>query len=104
MMNQIIEWSKDNPGAMMFLMKVIEPINAIHAIPIITKLTVCTTIRGTNLYVLYSDLGQKNISTIALICKNCPDNVLEDACSRQDYSGVDLIRKYLIDEKAVVRD
>jgi hypothetical protein len=94
-MNQIIEWSKGNPGALMFLMGLMENCNTIHGLSIVLKLTECTSIRGTNLYVLFSDLCGKSYETTAKLCKSCPNDVLEDACSRQDYSGRKIVAEYL---------
>jgi hypothetical protein len=94
-MNQIIGWSKGNTGAMVFLMQLIDPENFKHALPILHKLEQCTSIRGTNLYVLYSDLCNKNLAVVEKLCKDCPSETLEDACSRQDYSGLALIAPYL---------
>lgn len=95
-MNQIIEWSQGNPGALNFLMQVfmsrIITINdAQFAQRTIEKYT---TLRGTNLYVLYSDLCDKNMDKVFHLLRNCPQDILEDACSRQDYSGRELVSKY----------
>lgn len=95
MMNQVIQWSKGNPGALTFLMELISPDNILHSLPIALKLTECETIRGTNLYVLYSDLCNKSMETVAHLCMNCPSDILEDACNRQDYSGRELVKPYL---------
>ena len=93
-MQQIIEWSKGNPGAMTFLMSLFEGENAIKGITIVQKLEEAKSIRGTNLYVLWSDLCQKDISKVETLCKNCPTSILEDACSRQDFSGKKLVAQY----------
>jgi hypothetical protein len=53
------------------------------------------SIRGTNLYVLWSDLCDKDLNKVEILCKNCPNDILEDACSRQDYSGINLIKEYI---------
>lgn len=95
-MNQLIEWSKGNPGALMFLMGLMEMPNLVFGIPIITKLERCKSIRGTNLYVLFSDLCNKDYELCAKLCNKCPDSILEDACSRQDYSGRELVKEYLL--------
>ena len=94
MMNQIISWSKGNPGAMAFLLSLTQPENAGFGIIIISKLNELP-IRGTDLYVLWSDLCGKDLVKVANLCDNCPDDVLVDACSRQDYSGMELIKKYI---------
>jgi hypothetical protein len=94
-MQQIIDWSKGNPGALDFLMQVMDIKNKYFAISIVLKLEQCPTIRGTNLYVLFNDLCNRNMATVAELCKNCPNDILEDACSRQDRSGVALIQEYI---------
>ncbi len=94
-MKQIIQWSQGNPGAMSFLMELYKDGNELLSLLILLKLEECKTIRGTNLYVLYSDLCNKDLSLVAKLCKNCPINILEDACSRQDYSSRELVKQYL---------
>ena len=59
------------------------------------KLENLKSIRGPNLYVLWSDLCDRNLSLVAKLCENCPSDILEDACSRQDYSGKELIKNYI---------
>ena len=96
-MSQIIEWSKGNPGALSFLMDVYGNMRTsiAQASIINAKLERCTSLRGTNLWVLYSDLCDKDMDKVTNLCKFCPDDILEDACSRQDYSGRKLVEKFL---------
>ena len=94
-MNQILQWSQGNPGAMAFLMSFLQPENSLKGLTIIPKLEEAQSIRGTNLYVLWSDLCNKDLSKVEKLCKNCPTNILEDACNRQDYSGRELVSDYL---------
>lgn len=89
---RIINYSKGNFGAVEFLTKVYD---SPFSILIFIKLEMCQSIRGTNLYVLYSDLCEKDMSKVVLLIKNCPKKILEDACSRQDRSGVSIVKKYL---------
>lgn len=93
-MQQILQWSAGNPGAMMFLMSLMEPENGIKGITITQTLEKAKSIRGTNLYVLWSDLCDKDLDKVEALCKNCPLDILEDACNRQDYSGRKLVEKY----------
>lgn len=65
-MNQIIQWSKGNPGALTFLMSMMQPNNMIFALTIIQKLEEAESIRGTNLYVLWSDLCGRDMSKVEL--------------------------------------
>lgn len=96
MFKQIIEWSQGNPGAMTFLMELIKPENAIFGLQITLKLEEAKSIRGTNLYVLWSDLCNKDLVKVSLLCENCPIDILEDACNRQDYSGRKLVESYFV--------
>ena len=94
-MNQIIQWSQGNPGAMAFLMSIMQPENVVKRLIIFQKLEEAKSIRGTNLYVLWSDLCNRDIAKVETLCKNCPTDILEDACSRDDYSGRELVSKYV---------
>ena len=84
----IAELSQGNPGAL-------------HALISIATLAPDTFetikeygIKGSDIYVLWSDLCNKNVYQVAQVVKNCPRNILVDACSRQDFSGRDLIAPY----------
>jgi len=37
----------------------------------------------------------KIIKKMALLCDQCPEGILKDACSRQDYSGIQLVKEYI---------
>lgn len=65
------------------------------AAPIVSKLDQIESLRGTNIYVLWSDLCDKDMFRVAVLCASCPNDILEDACSRQDYSGRALVREYM---------
>lgn len=96
MQKEIFEISNGNPGAMMVLMSMLngsieECVAGITIIPIIKEYG----IKGTNLYVLWGDLCNKDLSKVAQLCKDCPKDILIDACSRQDYSGRALVQPYL---------
>jgi len=96
-MDEILKWSEGNPGALTFLMEVyMNPdTNFIDSYAIDKKIRKCPTLRGTNLYVLYSDICGRDIKKVVTLCNNCPNEILEDACNRQDYSGRSLIAEYL---------
>ena len=95
MLQLLASLSQGNPGALTFLVELFKTENIIYSITIMEKIDKIKSLRGTNLYVLYSDLCNKNIELVAKLCKNCPDNILADACSRQDYSGRELVKDYL---------
>lgn len=94
-MEKIIQWAEGNPGALIFLMELLRPENLIKSTLIFQRLDKLKSIRGTNLYVLWSDLCNRDISKVEQLCNNCPKNILESACNRQDYSGRELVAKYL---------
>jgi len=93
-MEKIIELSKGNPGAMRFLISLASPDNLLQATVIIPKLEE-TSIRGTDMYVLWNDLCDRDVDKVYNLCINCPIMILEDACSRQDRSGKELVKEYL---------
>jgi len=95
MIKQIIQWSQGNPGAMTFLMQLMESKNPVESLQISLKLEECKSIRGTNLYVLWSDLCNKDLNEVFNLCTKIPNQILEDACNRQDYSGRKIIEDYL---------
>jgi hypothetical protein len=91
----LAEWSDGNPGAAVALMGLFSNENVQFSLPIMGKLERCKTIRGTNIYVMFSDLCGKDYHVMCKLCLNCPDDVLEDACNRQDYSGRELVAEYI---------
>jgi len=92
------QWAQGNGGAISFLMQAL-PMGGEMPTPqqirFALKMTECTSIRGTNLWVLFSDLCDKDMTKVDMLCEFCPNDVLEDACSRQDYSGRKLVAQYL---------
>lgn len=85
----IVKMSKGNPGAAIALSELmqirpdtVEKINNYG-------------IHGTDVYVLYSDLCGRNPFKAADLVDNCPEEILIDACSRQDYSGRELVAPYV---------
>lgn len=96
MIKQLTVLSQGNPGALNFLMTLLSPQGIEYSIPIVNKIE-RTGIKGTNLYVMYSDLCNKDLSLVQKLCMNCPDDILINACSRQDYSGRELVKEYLLD-------
>ena len=62
-LEKMVEWSAGNPGAAAFLMNIYKQSDMI-AFPILHKLEKLKSIRGTNLYVLYSDLCNKDMGNV----------------------------------------
>ena len=95
-METVLARAKGNPGAMAAQIEFLTCDNPFISLPIEIRLSRCKTIKGTNLYVLYSDLCNKNVELVSKLCSsNISDKLLEDACSRQDYSGRELIKDFI---------
>ena len=90
MRDSIFNWGQGNPGAISFLAQLTD----VEDFIIITKLEIATSIRGTNIWTLYSDICDKDIDKVRVLCTHCPTSILEDACSRQDKSGQALVASY----------
>lgn len=90
---ELREYSLNNPGALSFLVR-LDTDNADHQ-TIINTLMAAPTIKGPNLYTLWSDLANKNLDTLCNLCRNVPIDILIDACSREDYSGQALIAPFV---------
>lgn len=95
MRDSIFNYGQGNPGAISFLAM----LDGIGHFIIITKLDVATSIRGTNIWTLYSDICDQDMDKVIALCKNCPTALLEDACSRQDGSGKELVESYFINKE-----
>jgi len=95
-MNAVIARAKGNPGALTAQIEFLTYDNPFISLQIEIRLDRCKTIRGINLYVLYSDLCNKDIELVSKLCSsNISDKLLEDTCSRQDYSGRELIKDFI---------
>jgi len=89
----ILLLARGNMGALNFLLQV-DAVEDKSKSDIINKVVRCG-IKGTDLYVLYSGICNRDLTTVWLLCNECPDDILKDACSRRDNSGRALIEKYL---------
>ncbi len=82
----VVQLAQGNFGALAFLQQCTQ-----HTINVLVQLG----IRGTDLYVLHSDLCGKDMYKVEKLLSDCPKEILVDACSRQDYSGRKLVEKYM---------
>jgi len=91
-MSLLIKFAKGNPGAATCLLGLLElPVVGIIIFPILEK----NEIFGTDLYVFWSDICYKDYFKMAELCESVPGDLLKEACSKQDYSGRQLLRDYL---------
>jgi hypothetical protein len=91
----IVEYSDGNPGAMTAMMEILNMHDKDKSDTIWNVLHECKSIRGTNMHVLWSDLCNRDANKLYSLVSKCPKDVLEDAASRQDYSGAELVKEYL---------
>lgn len=92
LLSTIMSKAKGNPGAAKFMMEASE---SQYAFGIFLKLEEYPELVGTDLYVLYNDLCGQDLDLVSELLKKCPKDILLDACSRQDYSGRELVKDYL---------
>ena len=93
MNNTAIIWSQGNPGALSFLVQLSRQDE--ETIQVICEcLEINYKIRGSNIYVLWSDLCGRDMEKVKQLCENCPGEILTNACYRQDYSGKELVNQY----------
>lgn len=100
-MDVVVKMSNGNPGAMNAIMeilskgKLVDPDDSMQGLGSILMLDTWG-IYGTDIYVLYSDICGKDLSKMLAVIRATQlgffnGNILIDACSRQDYSGRDLV-------------
>jgi hypothetical protein len=96
MLEELFQISEGNPGALTCVTGLVngtieDSVAAITIIPTIKK----NQIYGTDLYVLWSDLSQRNYQLMAHLCKEVPSDLLKLASSKQDYSGIEMVKEYI---------
>lgn len=93
----ILKLVGDNPGAMvtvLSLFKVDIKTDLNDTVDILNTL-VKGRITGTDIYVLDNDICSKDFGLMAHLCREVPLEELKIACSKQDYSGKTLLKKYI---------
>lgn len=94
MLEHMIKLSEGNPSALEFLQRALGDTPDINSVIIFHKIETCR-ITGINLSILWTNLCNKSRLQVAKLCRDCPDEVLINACSRQDYIGKELVLPYL---------
>lgn len=100
-MDVIVKMSDGNPGAMDVIIKLLTQGDSIDINDVmggVGKILLLDTygIYGADIYVLYNDICERNLSKMVAVIRATQlgflgSNILKDACSRQDYSGKELI-------------
>jgi len=93
----LVKLSGGNPGAINCLVGMLSPSILIpaKATEILHYLNEYN-IKGTDVYVLFSDICERNYDLMHYLCTQVPQKLLVDACSRQDYSGKGLVAGYVL--------
>ena len=104
----IAAMSDGNPGALTAMMEImtsdhIHPDNVLGGYSAIMRLDTWE-IYGTDIYVFWSDICGKDTTKMMAVIRACQMGyfnpvILKDACSRQDYSGKDLVPVEALYEK-----
>jgi len=101
-MDVVVKMSQGNPGAMNAIMEMLKPeskeIDPDAVMGGLMKILALDTlgIYGTDIYVLHSDICDRNMIKMFAVLRAhqlgfLNGSVLVDACSRQDYSGKQMI-------------
>ena len=96
MLEELFQISEGNPGALTCVTGLVngtieDSVAGITIIPTIKK----NQIYGTDLYVLWSDLSKRDYGLMAYLCRNVPIDKLKLASSKQDYSGIEMLKEYI---------
>lgn len=97
-MEDILRLAKGNPGAVVVILQLIENISKMENI--ISSCNIINTIdkleiSGTDLYVFHSDICNKDFELMSYLCNVVPPLNLKDACSKQDYSGREILKTHI---------
>lgn len=99
MAKSIMHLADNNPGSINALMAIINPTETQVLTPEeragIMEALKDAKIHGTNIYVFWSDICDKDLKCMSYIAKNVPSTLLGEACSKQDYTGRILLGEYL---------
>lgn len=89
----IITLADGNIGAGSILIELVND----YPIPTIIIITKCNElgIKGSDFYVLGQDICERDYYLMEYLCRSVPSNELVEACSKQDYSGKDLLKSYI---------
>ena len=82
--------AKGNPGAVRFLAE----LSTSEAYDRTFEKLEESGIIGGDIYVLCSDICEGDLKKVVNLLDNCPIDLLKEACSRQDYSGKEMVAKY----------
>lgn len=100
-MDAVIKMSDGNPGAMNVLMEILskgkyidpnDPMQGLGSVLMLDTLE----IYGTDIYVLHNDICERNLARTLAVIRSTQlgffdGSILKNACSRQDYSGKEMI-------------
>lgn len=90
-MTQIVEMAEGNPGAITCLAETMSYVNG----EVIKDILLKYNIKGTDIYVLWSDICSKNLNLMYYILNNASKEDVIEAAHRQDYSGKELLSKWI---------
>lgn len=95
------ELSKGNPGALSCIVLLISENQDLETGASLEKrLEILEYVRkhnikGTDLYVLWADISQRNLDLMHYIISNAPEDKVKLASTKQDYSGREILDNWL---------
>jgi hypothetical protein len=87
----IIQMAQGNPGAINCLIQVADSDKGALIIDTLQSYN----IKGTDIYVLWSDICDRNVELMAYLCNVVPGHQLAAESAKQDRSGVEALSHYL---------
>lgn len=90
----IFHYAQGNVGAISFLNYMNNTAHASNYYPLVEKLQQFVWLRGKYLYILWNDLCNQDDVKVGKLCRYCPEHILQEACFKEDRSGLPLVEKY----------
>lgn len=97
--NWFITKSEGNPGALNALIRISMNTFGLH-MKIFQHIDRLQSLKGTNIYILYSDICKNDVNLMLYLLDNMKDDDLEKAYSVQDRSGVKICQPFIDKYKA----
>ena len=96
--------SQGNPGAMRCLVELIsrpteELMGSIHIIQRLDELEIL----GSDIYIFWNDLAGRDFQVMENLARYAPPDLLKEACSRQDRSGIELVEEWRTQPESVTK-
>ena len=89
--SEVIKMAEGNPGALKCLIAINSSLNSNSILTLIKEYGIV----GTDIYILWSDICNNNLDLMCYILNNSPKESIIEAVSKQDYSGRQILSKWI---------